>query len=40
MIREAGFEIEGNPVSAGETDGGGFRLRGEAALLRPEVART
>ena len=43
MIREAGFEVDGNPLQPGETAGGeeaaAFRLRGEAPLLRPEVAR-
>ena len=44
MIREAGFEVDGNPLQPGETAGtdgaGSFRLRGEGALLRPDVART
>jgi hypothetical protein len=57
MIREAGFEVDGNPLQPGETAGvdasfaqraagegspagaGSFRLRGEASILRPEVAR-
>ncbi len=44
MIRDAGFEVEGNPlwregaVTAGST--GGFRLAGsDGEILRPEVAR-
>jgi biotin synthase len=44
MIREAGFEVDGNPLQPGETAGvaeaGAFRLRGEAPLLRPEVSRS
>jgi biotin synthase len=42
MIREAGFEVEGNAFQPGETagaDAGSFRLRGDAALLKPDVAR-
>jgi biotin synthase len=43
MIREAGFEVDGNPLQPGETAGGAeagaFRLRGEAPILRPEVQR-
>ena len=57
MIREAGFEVDGNPLQPGDTAGldvdasfaqraegerrpaDGFRLRGEAPLLRPDVAR-
>jgi hypothetical protein len=39
MIREAGFEVEGNPLS----DGGGiaegsFRLAGEG-VLKPDMTR-
>ncbi|MDH3521925.1 MAG: hypothetical protein OEM49_15860, partial [Myxococcales bacterium] len=44
MIRDAGFEVEGNPLyaeppsAAEETD---FRLRGEErSILKPEIART
>jgi hypothetical protein len=57
MIREAGFEVDGNALQPGATAGasfaqrgegerspeggaGGFRLRGEEPLLRPEVARS
>jgi biotin synthase len=46
MIRDAGFEVGGNPLSAAEgIDGdalaGGFRLAGrDGELLRPEVIRT
>jgi biotin synthase len=42
MIRDAGFEVEGNPLSAGprEEPAGGFRLvGGDGELLRPEVRR-
>jgi biotin synthase len=41
MIREAGFEVEGNALSRSEAAAAseGFRLRGGEALLRPEVAR-
>ena len=44
MIREAGFEVDGNPLVPGEQAGRegdeGFRLPGEGALLRPEIARS
>jgi biotin synthase-like enzyme len=46
MIRDAGFEVGGNPLSAAEgIDGdalaGGFRLAGrDGEILRPEVIRT
>ena len=41
MIREAGFEVAGNagqpaPESASPS---GFRLAGEAPLLKPEIVR-
>ena len=49
MIREAGFELEGNPLSCGEASaegheeeaaGGGFRLAGgDGGLLKPGMAR-
>jgi biotin synthase len=39
MIREAGFEVEGNALAAGTSAGDGFRLPGDAALLKPGVAR-
>jgi biotin synthase len=49
MIREAGFELEGNELSCGEAigesgaeeaAGGGFRLAGgDGGLLKPELAR-
>jgi biotin synthase len=49
MIREAGFELEGNELSGGEAFGesgvekaasGGFRLAGgDGGLLKPELAR-
>jgi biotin synthase len=41
MIRDAGFEVEGNPLSAGEEPADpGFRLRGEGeGILKPEIAR-
>jgi biotin synthase len=45
MIREAGFELEGNALSRGESvaeeeAGGGFRLGGgDGGLLKPEMAR-
>jgi biotin synthase len=42
MIRDAGFEVEGNPLSTGsrEEPAGGFRLvGGDGELLRPEVRR-
>ncbi len=43
MIRDAGFEVEGNPLYAegSEEEVGGFRLvGGEGELLRPEVRRS
>jgi biotin synthase len=49
MIREAGFELEGNELSCGEAfgesgveeaAGGGFRLAvGDGGLLKSEMAR-
>jgi len=39
MIREAGFEVEGNPVSDAPDSGDGFRLDGSRGLLKPDVAR-
>jgi biotin synthase len=40
MIRDAGFEVEGNPsVDAAAVGAGGFHLDGDAPLLRPDVAR-
>jgi biotin synthase len=39
MIRDAGFEVEGNEAWHAEASDEGFRLRGEdAGILRPEVA--
>jgi len=44
MIRDAGFEVEGNPLSSGEealaeATGGEFRLvGGDGGILRPEIA--
>ncbi len=43
MIRDAGFEVEGNPryAEGSEEEVGGFRLvGGEGELLRPEVRRS
>jgi biotin synthase len=45
MIRDAGFEVDGNPVYDRETArsdaAGGFRLEGGPdTLLRPEIARS
>ncbi len=42
MIRDAGFEVEGNPRYAEDAEEqGGFRLvGGDGELLRPEVRRT
>lgn len=43
MIRDAGFEVEGNPLysGAGQEPADGFRLvGGEGELLRPEVRRS
>ena len=43
MIRDAGFEVEGNPLyaEANEEAAGGFRLvGGDGELLRPEVRRS
>ncbi len=38
-IRDAGFEVEGNPLHERETPGAEFRLRGgEGEILRPEIA--
>jgi len=39
MIRDAGFEVEGNPTSPTPETGAGFRLDGDRALLKPDVAR-
>jgi biotin synthase len=43
MIRDAGFEVEGNPLASGvEADGpsSGFQLSGgDGEILRPEIAR-
>ncbi len=45
MIRDAGFEVEGNPLYAGDEDAaegeaGGFRLRGgDGQILKPDVRR-
>jgi len=40
MIREAGFEIEGNPDYASAAGDGGFRLSGrDGEILKPEIAR-
>jgi biotin synthase len=40
MIRDAGFEVEGNPLSAGEPGGAGFRLAGrDGEILKPELRR-
>lgn len=39
MIRDAGFEVEGNPASPTPETGAGFRLDGDRALLKPDVAR-
>ena len=43
MIRDAGFEVDGNPLSDGSgflAEPAGFRLRGaEKSVLRPEIAR-
>jgi len=39
MIREAGFEVEGNPLYEGDAPGAdGFAVPGGGELLRPEVA--
>lgn len=39
MIRDAGFEVAGNPLYRGEAAGSGFRLGGSSGeILRPEVA--
>jgi len=42
MIRDAGFEVAGNPLSNGEdagSDSAPFRLPGDAPLLKPDVLR-
>jgi hypothetical protein len=44
MIRDAGFEVDGNPVYEREAYEGagataGFRLEGAAPMLKPDVAR-
>lgn len=42
MIRDAGFEVDGNPVYAGlgrEGNDAGFRLDGRAPVIKPEIAR-
>ena len=38
MIREAGFEVDGNPLQPGETAGGAARRRIPAARRRPAAA--
>jgi biotin synthase len=41
MIRDAGFEVAGNPAHDGRDLGAdAFRLEGEAPLLKPEIARS
>jgi biotin synthase len=40
MIRDAGFEVEGNPLAAGGEVGSGFRLAGrDGEILKPELRR-
>ena len=40
MIRDAGFEVEGNPLSAGEAGDAGFRLAGrDGEILKPDLRR-
>ena len=44
MIRDAGFEVEGNPLyanrAAESAEAGGFRLRGGSdEILKPEIRR-
>ena len=41
MIRDAGFEIEGNPLyEAGTESSNAFRLTGtDGEILKPEIAR-
>ncbi|MCA9773922.1 MAG: hypothetical protein KC466_16000, partial [Myxococcales bacterium] len=39
MIREAGFEIDGNPLYEANQASEGFRVPGDGPLLRPEVQR-
>ena len=40
MIRDAGFEVEGNPAWSAAASGGGFRLRGgDGEVLKPDVRR-
>jgi biotin synthase len=43
MIREAGFEVDGNALQPGETAGldadASFRLRGGVPILKPDIAR-
>jgi len=38
MIRDAGFEVEGNPLSDGSADDVGFQLEGDGDILKPEIA--
>ena len=41
LIRDAGFEVEGNPLSDGSAPAeGAFHLEGDAPLLKPEIARS
>ncbi len=41
MIRDAGFEVEGNPLYEAAASTSAFRLTGgDAEILRPEIART
>ena len=40
MIREAGFEVEGNALAEGVPEEAGFRLAGrDGEILKPEIAR-
>ena len=41
MIRDAGFEVEGNPLyEAGAEPSNAFRLTGtDGEILKPEIAR-
>ena len=38
MIREAGFEVEGNALQTGSDQPSHFRLPGDAPLLKPEIS--
>jgi hypothetical protein len=42
MIRDAGFEIEGNPLYNAEAakEASSFRLEGDDPIIKPDIARS